>query len=304
MAGLDKIVTDELVFEVADRLAAEGRKVSNRLIWDQVGGGSMTTIAAALRRWRERQQLQTDQASDRVPLPEAIAATMRDAVDRLWKAAQDETQKEIDRLTQAMNERVAEATAERDGALAELQTTVEDLQAAQSRCTGLEADADAARQQAETLRAELADMTRQADTAKTRAVEIERRADDLSAELGRVHEEAKAERQRHADALAQLAGQLEAVRAELAAAQATARTEQQQNAELARQATESAARLKLAETERDSAHQDAADTRERAARLQGQIEALTAQQAELMRALAATGGDKAEASKAPRKKGE
>jgi len=53
MAGLDKIVTDELVFSIADRLTAEGRKVSNRVLWDHIGGGSMTTIAGALRRWRE-----------------------------------------------------------------------------------------------------------------------------------------------------------------------------------------------------------------------------------------------------------
>lgn len=304
MAGLEKIVTDELVFEVADRLAAEGRKVSNRLIWDQVGGGSMTTIAATLRRWRERQQLKTNQVSDRVPLPEPIAATMRDAVDRLWKAAQDETQKEIDRLTQAMNERVAEATAERDGALAELQATVEELQTAQAMRTGLEAEATAAKQQTETLRTELASIAMQADTATARAVEIERRADDLSVELGRVHEEAKAERQRHEDAMMQIGGQRDAAQAELAAAQATARMEQQQNAELARNAAESAARLKLAKSERDSARQEATDTRESAARLQGKIDAMTAQQAELMRALAATGGNKAEASKAPRKKSE
>lgn len=32
MAGLERIVTDELVFSIADRLDAEGRKVSNRLV--------------------------------------------------------------------------------------------------------------------------------------------------------------------------------------------------------------------------------------------------------------------------------
>jgi len=95
MAGLEKIVTDDLVFEVADRLDTQGQKVSNRAIWDQIGGGSMTTIAAALRRWRERQQLKNEQASERPALPEAIAETMRDAVDRLWKAAQEETQKGV-----------------------------------------------------------------------------------------------------------------------------------------------------------------------------------------------------------------
>lgn len=45
MAGLEKIATDERVFDIAARLVAQGRKVSNHMVWDQVGGGYMMTIA-------------------------------------------------------------------------------------------------------------------------------------------------------------------------------------------------------------------------------------------------------------------
>ena len=245
MAGLEKIFTDELVFGIADRLVGEGRKGSNRLVWDHIGGGSMTTIAGALRRWRERQQIKAEAPAIRTPLPETVAEAMRAAVEQLWKAAQEETQKEIDRLSEAANARVSDAVAERDGALAELQATVEELQSLQGRTAGLEAELQAARQEGEGLRSELAGATERAGQAAARAVEIERRADDLHAELGRVHDDAKAERERLADTLAK------------------------------------------AGVERDQARQEAAGARENAARLQGQVEAMTAQQGELMKAIAA-----------------
>ena len=244
MAGLEKIVTDELVSGIADRLAAEGRKVTNRLVWDHIGGGSMTTIAGALRRWRERQQIAAEIPAIRVPLPETVAETMRVAVEQLWTAAQEETQKEIDRLSEAANARVADAVAERDGALAELQVTVEELQSLQGRAAGLETGLQAVRQEGEGLRGELASATEKAGQAAARAVEIERRADDLQTELGRVHDDARAERERLADALTQ------------------------------------------AGVERDEARREAAGARENAARLQGQVEAMMAQQAELMKAIA------------------
>ena len=244
MAGLEKIVTDELVSGIADRLAAEGRKVTNRLVWDHIGGGSMTTIAGALRRWRERQQIAAETPASRTPLPETVAEAMHAAVDQLWKAAQEETQKEIDRLSEAANARVSDAVAERDGALAELQATVEELQSLQSRAAGLETDLQAARQEGEGLRGELASATEKAGQAAARAVEIERRADDLHVELGRVHEDAKAERERLGEALTR------------------------------------------AGAERDEARREAAGARENAARLQGQVEAMTAQHGELMKAIA------------------
>ncbi len=81
MAGLDKIVTDELVFSIADRLSAEGRKVSNRVLWDHIGGGSMTTIAGALRRWRERQQIRSELPAERIALPESVGLALRGAVE-------------------------------------------------------------------------------------------------------------------------------------------------------------------------------------------------------------------------------
>lgn len=290
MAGLEKIVTDELVFGIADRLAGEGVKVSNRLVWDQIGGGSMTTIAAALRRWREKQQLQAETPAARVPLPDGVAEGMRQAVERLWNAAQEETQKEIDRLTEGMNARVAEAVAERDNALAELQSTVEELQGWQGKAAALEDELREARQESERLRADLASATGRAGEAAARAAEIERRADDLQGELGRVHEDAKAERERQAALIAEGQAERDRLREELATLRATSTADRQKSAEDERRSAEEVERLigtlTAATAERDAARQEAADVRENAARLQGQVQAMTAQQAELMKAIA------------------
>lgn len=293
MAGLDKIVTDELVFGIADRLTTVGGKVSNRLIWSEIGGGSMTTIAASLRRWRERQELKAEEPVQRAPLPEPVGEAMRESVDRLWKAAQAETQKDIERLTQAMNERVAEATSERDEALSELQSTVEELQAAQARGAGLDAELVIARKERDGLRAQLAAAVERAGTAETRAVEIERRADDLGGELGRVHAEAATERERQAQDLVRLRTELDHARAEVATVRATADALAAQQAvqqqRLADEAERQVVHLKGVEAERDQLRKDAGAAREEAARLAGKIEAMTSQHAELLRAVVATG---------------
>ena len=95
------------------------------------------------------------------------------------------------------------------------------------------------------MRSELVSATERAGQAAARAVEIERRADDLHTELGRVHEDTKAERERLVETFTR------------------------------------------AGVERDEARQEAAGARENAARLQGQVEAMSTQQGELMKAIAA-----------------
>lgn len=217
MAGNEKIVTDDLVFEIADRLTGEDRKVSNRVIWSEIGGGSMTTIAAALRRWRERQELRTEHPIERAPLPEAISDAMREAVGQLWKAAQDETQKELDALTHAMNDRVSDATTERDEALAELQGTVEELEATKQQLAELTDVHQAAGEELARISADMSTIQDRAATAETRAAELEARVADLKGELDRAHAELQTERQEAVQARAEASRRIEAAEAKAAA---------------------------------------------------------------------------------------
>ena len=118
-----------------------------------------------------------------------------------------------------------------------------------------------------------------------------------------MHEEAKAERERQAAAIAAGQGELDRLREELASLKATAQAEQRSHADVLRQAKEEAERLAdtlaRAGIERDEARRDAAEAREHAARLQGQVEAMKAQQGELMKAIAAK-AERPPSSRAPK----
>ena len=130
-------------------------------------------------------------------------------------------------------------------------------------------------------------------SAEARAIEIERRANDLAAELERVHAEGKVERERQASELARLQIDLNQVRGDLAGIKESAEAERHQNAEQ-RKATAAETlrvveRMTKAEADRDQERRDAGKAREEAARLQGMVDAMTAQHSELLRAVVAAG---------------
>lgn len=192
--GIERIVTDDMVFDVADQLATNGEKVTNRAIWSAIGGGSMTTISHGLRRWKERQVLQVAQPVERAPLPTAMIDVLHGAAAQLWDAALAETKSELDQLAQATNARVAEAQSERDDILAELQTTAEELEQVKAERDSASADADDKAQQLVAgateiarLQAELnaqtlasANATHRAETAEAARAELQARVEQLT----------------------------------------------------------------------------------------------------------------------------
>lgn len=195
--GIERVVTDDMIFEVANRLAANGEKVTNRAIWSAIGGGSMTTISQALRRWKESQVLQVAQPVERAPLPAAIIDVLHGAAAQLWDAALAETKSELDQLALATNARVAEAQGERDDTLTELQTTAEELEQVKAERDSALADADDKAQQLAVgateiarLQAELnaqtlatANATHRAETAEAARAELQARVEQLTSLL-------------------------------------------------------------------------------------------------------------------------
>lgn len=172
----EKLVSDEMVFDVAEQLTAKGEKVTNRAVWSAIGGGSMTTISNALRRWRENQELKVSLSIERSPLPTAMLDVLHHAAAQLWEAAQAETKAELEQLAQATNARIAEAYSERDEALAELQATAEELEQTK-------AELGALRIEAEELRAQTVLVTEaihRAETAEAVNVELNARVEQLS----------------------------------------------------------------------------------------------------------------------------
>ncbi len=209
--GIERVVTDTMVFEVADQLTAAGEKVTNRAIWTAIGGGSMTTISQALRRWKESQVLQVAQPIERAPLPASIIDVLHAAAAQLWDAALNETKSELDQLAQATNTRVAEAQNERDDTLAELQTTAEELEQVKTeRDAGLAEIAsrdqklaanttELARLQAELNAQFLAtsEATHRAETAEAARAELQARVEQITHLLA---DEQAARRQAETDA--------------------------------------------------------------------------------------------------------
>ena len=225
--GIERVVTDSMVFEVADRLTAAGEKVTNRAIWSAIGGGSMTTISQALRRWKDSQVLQVAQPIERAPLPASIIDVLHGAAAQLWDAALNETKSELDQLAQATNARVAEAQNERDDTLAELQTTAEELEQVKAERDGALAEIVGRDQKLAANATELAllqaelntqvlatsEAAHRAETAEAARAELQARVEQIT---GLLADEQTARRQAETDANA-LRADTSKLTAELAA---------------------------------------------------------------------------------------
>jgi chromosome segregation ATPase len=195
MMGIERIVTDAMVFEIADSLAASGQKVTNRAIWSAIGGGSMTTISQALRHWKEKQVLQVAQPVERAPLPVALVDILHHATAQLWEAAQAETKAELEQLAQATNARIAEAHAERDDTLAELQATVEELDQVRADLNAVQTELNSKAQQLASCIAEIASLKAELNAQTLATTEATHRAETV--EAVRVELQARAEQLTH-----------------------------------------------------------------------------------------------------------
>jgi chromosome segregation ATPase len=179
--AIERIVTDEAVFKIADQLTANGEKVTNRAIWSAIGGGSMTTISQSLRRWKEQQEIQVSQPIERTPLPAALVDILHTAAAQLWDAALAETKSELEQLAQATNARISEAQSERDDTLAELQTTAEELEQVKAERDTALAEIDSQAQQLATSTAEITTLKAELQTQALATIQATHRAETTEA---------------------------------------------------------------------------------------------------------------------------
>jgi uncharacterized small protein (DUF1192 family) len=191
-------ITDEMIAEIANRMADEGEKVSPLAIWSEVHTGSVVAVAAALRKWRETRALRAPQVTERPALPEVVTDTMRDALDRLWTSAQDEAERAVSRRLTALTLRVEDASNERDDALAELQNTVEELESGRRQLVEMTNAYHAKTDEAGRLAEDVALAMQRTDAAELRVHELEARITALEAEVERLTAELAAEREAHA----------------------------------------------------------------------------------------------------------
>ncbi|MEM5313339.1 DNA-binding protein [Paraburkholderia sp. JHI869] len=239
-------ITDELVAEIAERMADEGQKVSPMAIWSEVHTGSVVAVAASLRKWREERAPRMQQVVERPALPETVTDSMRDALDKLWNSAQDEAERAVARRLQSMRERVEDASNERDNALEELQTTVQELDALQVQLDKMTRAFETKEDAGSGLEEDIASAMQRADAAEKRAKELAERVSALEAELERAVAELAAEREAHASQAAEAAAAAEATAAETSEqAEATASTESNEGERAALEAAHAEAVAKL-----------------------------------------------------------
>ncbi|USX11026.1 DNA-binding protein [Paraburkholderia fungorum] len=287
--------TPEQIIEAGLALRDAGRNVTGFALRQRVGGGNPNRLKQV---WDEHVAAQaTTEVKPVAELPvevaEEVAAVTSALSERIAKLAAELNDKAVKAAERRVAEVVRAAGEQREQAereLADAAQTVDDL----------EAQLDAATAETEDLKQRLADTQAH---AQQQAVELAQLRERLAA----TEQSAKAAVEKHGvdltraqESVDRLRGELEALRAstaekieglrtELAEVTVKAKAADQTYAEQRKMAVEEAARqaerFAQVQTERDAARQEAARAREDAAKRAGKLEALAAQNADLLSTL-------------------
>lgn len=294
-------ITKEQIFQTADQLAAAGESPTLANVRKALGGGSFTTISEAMNEWKAKQQAASSPI--REPAPATVATRLNELGADIWgialelansrltaeREALEATRQQLETAQQEATELADQLSAELETLQAQHRQTTEALQTASNTI--------------DTLHHDNATLSRQLATTEARAEETTKRADDLKAELQHAHAANTEQRQRHTSEVQTLQATLtstsetlktqtaEAVRlqAQLDQAQTQlASLHQQQQVDQERHAREIqqlGERLDKAQAEKEQALQAASTSREDAAGLRGELEALRVQNAALLATL-------------------
>ena len=126
MARRQAIEAEEL-FETANRMAAEGKKVTAVALHDALGGGSLRTIYKYLEAW------QAAKPAVVVTTDEEIPPGVQIAFDSAWRAARQEAGRQVVEVKEKAKEEVAAALAQFHGALEAIERIEKDREAAASQ---------------------------------------------------------------------------------------------------------------------------------------------------------------------------
>ena len=272
-------ITREGIWEAADELEAQGAKPTLNAVRKKLGGGSFTTISDAMTVWKERQRQRVQPAAE--PLPVDLATSVNSLAVEIWVAARGAAERalfaERERLAAEqteLREQTADAVELADGLAAEIEGLREEA-----------ASATAARDKLARDMAALQALKQEAERETQRAVE-RAMAKDLEVKDARIGERTALDRAGRAE------GEVGALRDQLTRTQAAAaerdRLSQQlmdvedQTEEERRRAAERVAGLGV---ELATAHKAEREALDRAARAEGEVNALRQQLTELTTAL-------------------
>ena len=190
-------ITQEQVFDTAERLRAEQQPVNVQSVRAALGAGSFTTISVHLRRWQEQAQL-----AAALTAPPELEAVARRAVHAIWHAAAQISCREIElarHRAQVQVEEMQQHYAAAVQEIARLETHTE--QTAAHSTTVLAEIQD--------LREALAKAQASAAAQQARATQLDARVDELKAELNAT----RAATEDKSEECGRLRGELAALRA-------------------------------------------------------------------------------------------
>lgn len=137
------------VDEAAERLIAQGRKVTTESVRLEIGGGSLRDISPAIRAWREKQQAAETATS---MIPAEMVSVIERASALIWGEAEKRAGEQVSAIRAKSAEHIAEVESERDEALNDI--------------ARLEAALAESKQESDALRAELAKTSARAERAE------------------------------------------------------------------------------------------------------------------------------------------
>ena len=109
-------ITVEQIHQTADSLAQQGIKPTQTNVREALGGGSFTTIAEALKSWRQEQETVTQLQA--VVIPQDITDRTQTLTAQIWETAQALANERLTKEREALAHKEALAIAEVDEAQA------------------------------------------------------------------------------------------------------------------------------------------------------------------------------------------
>ena len=174
-------ITTEQIHATADQLAQQGIKPTQTNVREALGGGSFTTIAEALRTWRQEQETVTQLQA--VVIPQDITDRTQTLTAQIWETAQQLANERLAKEREALEHKEALMNAE----VEEAQQIVRTLEAEQAELTAqLDDLTNKATSQAEQLEQERDNNRKQAEQIKQLETQLkaqQERADDLAERL-------------------------------------------------------------------------------------------------------------------------
>lgn len=138
------------LFEVADRLKAEGKEVTALSLLDALGGGSLRTIYKHLEVWQKSRPALVVGDQEEIP-PQVLAS-----FSASWRMALQESRREVQEIKDKAKEEVAAALRQFEGALEAIEKLESDREADLEAIEGLHKITAEMRLEASKLESDLA----------------------------------------------------------------------------------------------------------------------------------------------------